>query len=70
MPSKIADGFALMALTAQPALWVSQVNEVLQLAGTVIGLIAGVYAIIWYRVRIAESKRKQSNEQSKRRDSE
>lgn len=60
MPTKLIDGFAAMAIAAQPALWVTQVNEYLQLAGTCIGLVAGVYAIIWYRVRI-----KQSNEQSK-----
>lgn len=60
MPTKLIDSFAALALAAQPALWVTQVNEYLSLAGTAIGLVAGCYAIIWYRVRIKESKNEQS----------
>lgn len=52
MPPKNADVLATLAVTAQPILWVSQVNAYMQLIGTAIGIIAGVYAIIWYRVKI------------------
>lgn len=38
--------------------WLATLNDVLQLVATVIGIIAGIYAIVWHRVRIEEVKNK------------
>lgn len=38
--------------------WIATLNDVLQLVATAVGIIAGVYAIVWHRVRIEEVKKK------------
>ena len=43
--------------------WIATANDVLQLIATCVAIVAGIYAVVWHRVRIAEVKRK-NNEQS------
>lgn len=45
--------------------WVAQVNEILQMVATAVAIVAGVYAIVWHKVRIADARRK-NDEQSDR----
>ena len=44
--------------------WIAQLNELLQLLATTVAIVAGIYAIIWHKVRIrnaSEKKDEQSN---------
>lgn len=38
--------------------WIATANDVLQLVATAVGIVAGIYAIVWHRVRIDEVKQK------------
>lgn len=38
--------------------WIAQVNDIMQFVATGVAIIAGIYAIVWHRVRIADMKRK------------
>ena len=38
--------------------WLATLNDVLQLVATVIGIVAGIYAIVWHRVRIEKERSK------------
>lgn len=43
--------------------WIATANDVLQLIATAVAIVAGIYAVVWHRVRIAEVKRN-NDEQS------
>ena len=43
--------------------WIATANEVLQLFATAVAIVAGVYAIVWHRVRIKQVR--EGDEQSK-----
>ncbi len=43
--------------------WIAQLNGMLQLVATAVAIVAGIYAIVWHRVRIAQATRK-TDEQS------
>lgn len=69
-PGSLAQEFVAKAMAASSAgiagwTWIATANDMLQLIATAIGIVAGVYAIVWHRVRINEVKRK-GNEQSNR----
>lgn len=38
--------------------WITALNDVLQLFATGVAIVAGIYAIVWHRVRIDEVKHK------------
>lgn len=38
--------------------WIAPVNDALQLVATTVAIIAGIYAIRWHRVRIANAQKK------------
>lgn len=38
--------------------WIVALNDVLQLLATAVAIVAGIYAIVWHRVRIEEVKNK------------
>jgi hypothetical protein len=38
--------------------WLATANDVLQLVATVVGIVAGVYAIVWHKARIENLKKK------------
>lgn len=69
-PGSLAQEVVAKAMAASSAgiagwTWIATANDLLQLVATAIGIIAGVYAIVWHRVRINEVKRKE-HEQSNR----
>lgn len=37
--------------------WIATANEVLQLVATAVAIVAGIYAIVWHRVRIEKIRR-------------
>jgi hypothetical protein len=43
--------------------WIATANELLQMVATTIAIIAGIYAIVWHRVRINQARK--ADEQSK-----
>jgi hypothetical protein len=62
-PGSLAQEAVAKAMAASSAgiagwTWIATANDLLQLVATAIGIIAGIYAIVWHRVRIEEVKKK------------
>lgn len=60
-PGSLAGEIVAKAMAASSAgiagwTWIATANDLLQLVATAIGIIAGVYAIVWHRARINEVK--------------
>lgn len=62
-PGPLAGEVVAKAMAASSAgiaglTWITALNDVLQLFATGVAIVAGIYAIVWHRVRIEEVKKK------------